>query len=338
MGNKGESMPIYKREDIYWFSYNINGRRIRKSTGTRNKKEAEKIAEVMESKARLDHALDRPQTRTFEEVMEQFLSYSKENKRSYNKDVERANTLKTYFKKCTVNELKREDIRSYIAKRQKSVSNSTINRELSLFSAAINYCNNQLEWQLPNKITGQKLKEPSGRVRWITREEAKQLIAAAEQSKADYLTDFIKLGLNTGMRVNEILSLTWDNVDLKNKLIVLEETKSGKRESIPLNQSAYTLLVNRKQQNATRYVFSNKQGERIGSVKKAFKTACVAAGINNFRMHDMRHTCAAWLVTKGVPLIVVRDLLRHSNIKTTEIYAHLAPETVRNGVNQLDTI
>ena len=70
-------------------------------------------------------------------------------------------------------------------------------------------------------------------------------------------------------------------------------------------------------------MFANSRGERIGDVKKSFATACKRAGISNFRMHDMRHTCAAWPVSNGVSMIELRVLLGHSTIKMTERYAPL---------------
>ena len=76
--------------------------------------------------------------------------------------------------------------------------------------------------------------------------------------------------------------------------------------------------------------------ERIRDVKRSFGTACRRARIEDFRFHDLRHTCAAWLVSAGVPLTEVRDLLGHSSVKVTERYAHLAPENVRAAVAVLD--
>ena len=75
---------------------------------------------------------------------------------------------------------------------------------------------------------------------------------------------------------------------------------------------------------------------RIASVKRSFGTACERAGITDFRFHDLRHTCAAWLVQAGVPLTEVRDVLGHSTIKMTERYAHLAPENVRAALALLE--
>ena len=83
------------------------------------------------------------------------------------------------------------------------------------------------------------------------------------------------------------------------------------------------------------WVFAHEDGSRIQSVKRSFRTACKSAGITNFRIHDLRHTTAAWLVQAGIPLVQVSELLRHSDIRMTMRYAHLAPENVRSAVDRL---
>ena len=134
-------------------------------------------------------------------------------------------------------------------------------------------------------------------------------------------------------------------VDLSAGLFFLEgrHTKSGKHRSIPLNQSARRVLLNRARFRAencpeSRWTFCTKDGNRIESVRKSFGTARRRAGIEDFRIHDLRHTCAAWLVSSGVPLTEVRDLLGHSTVKMTERYAHLAPEDIREAVKHLDNV
>ncbi len=84
------------------------------------------------------------------------------------------------------------------------------------------------------------------------------------------------------------------------------------------------------------WVFSNRKGERIGNVQTSFESACEIAMIEDFTFHDLRHTCAAWLVSAGASLIEVRDLLGHSTIMMTECYSHLAPDNVRAAVSRLD--
>ena len=110
---------------------------------------------------------------------------------------------------------------------------------------------------------------------------------------------------------------------------------------MPLNREARAAILcrlNFRAQNCpgTPWVFCAKEGERIKDVKRSFATACRRAGIEDFRVYDLRHTYAAWLVTAGVPLPEVRDLLGHKSIKTTETYAHLAPENLRAAVKVLD--
>jgi integrase len=85
-------------------------------------------------------------------------------------------------------------------------------------------------------------------------------------------------------------------------------------------------------------VFCKKDGERLQALRVAFSTALEQAGIADFRIHDLRHTCASWLVSAGQSLHAVRELLGHSTVKMTERYAHLSPDNVRAAVEVLDSV
>ncbi|HTT07404.1 MAG TPA: site-specific integrase [Gammaproteobacteria bacterium] len=183
-------------------------------------------------------------------------------------------------------------------------------------------------------------------MRYLEPDEITRLISAAESDRRPkHLSDFIRLALNTGCRRGELLKLEWSRVDLKRNLIHLDgsHTKTGRRRSVPLNSMALEVLSSRarfreKYCPDNPWVFAHKDGKRIQSVKKSFASACRKAGITNFRVHDLRHTCAAWLVSAGVPLPEVRDLLGHSTVRMTERYAHLAPENVRAAVARLENM
>ncbi|MEA1889527.1 MAG: site-specific integrase [Pseudomonadota bacterium] len=339
-------MP-YRRKDspVWWASYtDHSGKRVRRSTETTNQKEAK----ALEAKWKLDSFKTRQwgdePSRTFEELMLAYLRETKDEKRSAYRDNTRTRHLRRLFKGCVMNELTGSDIRTYIVMRKEEVSNATINRELALFSAAINYANREWEWNIPNVVAGRKLKEPPGRVRWITFKESDALLdKASSVSRAPHLRDFILLALYTGCRSQEMLGLTWSRVDLQAGIFYLEahHTKTGRNRSIPLNSKARSAIESRARFHAdfcpdSPWVFCSKKGERIQSVKKSFARAGNDAEIVDFRIHDMRHTCAAWLVSAGAALAEVRDLLGHASITMTERYAHLAPENVRNAVNLLD--
>jgi len=228
---------------------------------------------------------------------------------------------------------------------QDGVANATINREIGLFSIALNYARREWEWDIPNHAIWMKLKEPAGRLRSLTQEEARRLIAEAKKSISPHLVNFIRLALNTGCRMNELLKLEWVRVDLKANLIHLgeQDTKTGRRRSVPLNAEARAAMLSLASFRATYcpdspWVFAHKSGKRQAAVVKAFKRALCNAGIEDFRIHDLRHTCASWLVSAGQSLSAVRDLLGHSTITMTERYAHLAPEHVRAAVAVLDRV
>ncbi len=275
-----------------------------------------------------------------------FLKHSKTNKRSYRSDVYRARVLLGHLAGTDLTVLTAVHIHAYIAKRTGVVSNATINRELMLLSAAISHANDTQGLSLPNPIRRCLLTEPQGRVRWLSKAEAQRLIEAAKSNtRAPHLADFITLALHTGCRSGELLGLEWSRVDLARAVMLLEpqHTKTARRRSVPLNLQAVTALQSRLAWRNARYptaqhVFLSCVGQRILSVKRSFSVALAAAGIADFHVHDLRHTCAAWLVTAGVPLIVVRDLLGHSSITTTEIYAHLAPDNVRQALTLLEGV
>ena len=156
------------------------------------------------------------------------------------------------------------------------------------------------------------------------------------------------MALNTGCRKQELLGLTWGNVDFSNDLILLEQTKNGTRRSVPLNSVSRGVLIRRRAVCAevcpdTPWVFFHitaalhaEVGDRVKDVKTSFATACKKVGIVDFRIHDLRHTAASWLVMEGVPLLEVSRLLGHKSITQTERYAHLAPESSRALVGVLE--
>jgi len=341
---------LFKRSDskFWWASYvDESGKRTRRSTGTVNRKEAEALLAKWKVEVYEEKNWEIPRSVNFEEVMLFFLKSTATIKRSHKDDKLHAKQWTKSLAGKIMQELTPYDIRAHIQRRiSENVSPATVNRELALLSAAVNYYNKELMGNLPNPTLGRKLKEPENRTRWISYEEANQLIKSAKQARnVPHLADFILLALHTGCRSGEMMSLKWSDIDLKSRLIFLKgiNTKSGKGRTIPLNDHAMKALRTRASYRAeycpgSPWVFCKRNGERITTVKKSFKAACERAKINDFRVHDMRHTCAAWLVSSGIALPEVRDLLGHSSITMTEKYAHLAPENVRKAVNSLNHI
>lgn len=242
-----------------------------------------------------------------------------------------ARQLQEAFAGQSVLDIKPHDIRAYIEERQEEVADPTINKELVLFSAAINEYNRRFGVTIPNPVSGLKLRESAGRTRWITKEEAKKLLLAASPHVADYIT----IGVYTGMRRKEMTTLKWRDIDQERSIITVQcsKTKRGeeKHRAIPIHGNVKLALDNCK----ARWPESPLVFDGIQDFKTGFRGACERAGIEKFTPHDMRHTFASWLVISGVNLYEVKDLLGHSTIKLTERYAHLAPENLKAAVNRL---
>ena len=341
-------MP-YKRKDspIYWASYtDPAGKRVRRTTGTTDRREAEAIEAKWKLEAHQERQWGREPDREIEAVMLAYLQATTD-KRSHAQDKCIAKRWRALLPGRTIQSLKPVDIHGFIAQeRNRGMTNGTINRALAFMGAAVSFCNRALGWNLPNPVQGHKLKEPEGRTRWITRDEADHLITMArQQTRAPWLADLITLALNTGMRRGEMLGLEWGRVDFQARRIRLEaqHTKAGKGRTVPLNDTARAALINQARFRAVHcpsspWVFCDKAGNRLRTVKSSFITACRLAGIEDFHFHDLRHTFAAWLVTAGIPLPEVRDLLGHASVTMTERYAHLSPENLRAAVSVLDTL
>lgn len=340
-------MP-YRRNDsaTYWVSFiDASGARVRRSTETTDRQEAEALEAKWKLEAHQQRQWGAPPSFTYDELMLKYLQATQTEKRSAERDRLSAKHLYCVFTGRLLREIRASDIRKYIDQRKgEGARAGTINKEVGLFSAAFNYARKEWDWDIPNPAAGRRLREPEGRVRWLTRAQARGLIREAESLKrALHLAHFIRLASNTGCRKQELLGLEVARVDLQANLMHLEgrHTKNGKRRSVPLNAAAREAILDLLRFRAAHcpdspWVFAHKDGSRIQNVKQSFATACKNAGIADFRIHDLRHTCAAWLVSAGVPLPEVRDLLGHSSVKMTERYAHLAPENVRAAVHRLD--
>jgi len=139
------------------------------------------------------------------------------------------------------------------------------------------------------------------------------------------------------MRQGEILGLAWERVDFARGVLRLEQTKSGRRREIPMNQAVYDALSALQGPKTEGPVFRKRDGGgKWGSIRTAFEGACREAKIDDFRFHDLRHTCAIWLVMKGRSLKEVQEILGHREFTMTLRYAHLSPDRLRDAVATLE--
>lgn len=340
---------LYKQPgSSHWYaSYtNAAGERRRRSTSTDNRREAEAILSRWKTEAHQQRTWGVEPNHTLHSLILAYVD-AHPDKRSLERD---GYSVKHLYRllgdQCVLNHLKPGNVHSYSMTRQtEGAAPATVNREIGLLSAALNWGRRKLGWQIDNPAEAQRMPEPAGRNRWLTQEEAAHLLAAAqEEPKAAHLVDFILLGLHTGMRSGEMLKLEWSRVDLQQNYVLLGagDQKNGELGSVPLNRTAREVILSRARFRATycpaaRWVFCDKHGQRINSVKKGFTAAVRRAGIAHCTPHDLRRTCGSWLVQARTPIQEVARLLRHSDIQVTmSVYAHLMPDQLQQTVAVLD--
>lgn len=329
-------MPPFKRPDskYYWIRYtDKDGRRRSESARTSVYKDAIALEQQKRAQAHYEKTDPTHRLQTFDSMMDSWLTETGNRER----DIHATKALYQHLGGLNVNDITPQHINDYKrARKQQKRTDATIRKELTVLQTAIRYAAREWGWNIKNPVAGRLPPKCQGRIRWITHEEAERLIQGCDD-KAPYLPDMIKLALNTGMRRGEILNLEWSRVDLGQRLIHLdpEHQKNRRYGSVPLNTAATDTL--RARFHPGRYVFE-QNGKPIGSIKRSFATACRRAELEDLTFHDLRHTFASWLIQAGVPLAQVSEAMRHSDIRMTMVYAHLAPDAARSAVEVLDTV
>jgi len=324
-------MRIYKRENIWYIDYTYQGKRCRKRVG-KSQRLAELALRDIELKIlKKEHlGIDDYPPIEFNALSRKYLEYAKVNKapNTYFLNVNNFKHLTDYFKDRYISEIRAADVEMYKVERLKYVCPSSVNRDLAVLH---NYFNKAIEWGYldVNPMKGVKLlKEPPGRLRFLNKEEIVKLL----ESMPVQTRTIIIFAMNTGMRKSEILNLKWSDVNLNNRTITLDKTKTNERRIIPINDIVYKELTAFNNHDKEGLVFANQKV----NLRRYFTEGLRKAGIKDFCFHDLRHTFASHLAMSGVNINVIQQLLGHKSIKMTLRYSHLSQEHLQGAVNKLD--
>ncbi len=201
----------------------------------------------------------------------------------------------------------------------------TVVQHMDALSSVLRVAVEDYEWLRTNpmhKVQAPRL--PDERVRFLDAEEQGRLLGACRRSPCPFLYPLVVLAMTTGARKMECLMLRWADVDLDQRVIRLERTKTRLRRGVPLPSMTRTILQTWRTQVSSPYVFPGTKAQPP-DINRRWYWARDRAGLVDFRFHDLRHTAASYLAMSGVRIEVIADILGHRSIQTTRRYAHLSP-------------
>lgn len=234
-------------------------------------------------------------------------------------------------------------IAGYRDYRLKSVSNSTVLRELQSLSAMLNHARREWGYALATNPV-QSIRKPTAnkaRVRRLSSEEEQMLMIALENKGRNdqgkylrgtrncWVMPIIQLALETAMRRGELLNLRWEHVNLVRRVAYLPMTKNGESRTVPLSSKVYEILS-----NLPRSIDGRVFPITANAFKLAWVRTCQRAGLIDLHFHDLRHEATSRLFEKGLNVLEVASITGHKTIQMLSRYTHIRPESL---LSKLDT-
>lgn len=238
-----------------------------------------------------------------------------------------------------VHDITQSKIQRIIVDRENRYSDASIQNEMMTLTQIIQNAK-KLDFRVPQKLNIPKVEVVTNRLRWLTDEEEEAVLAELNRYSRvhTYQYDMAILMLDTGMRIGEARALPWSSVDLDAKTVTVWRTKVRNQSVLKMTDRLHSVLVKRYENRKNTWVFPAKWNSNghIKNTQLSFQSAFERAGLNEPDVveqkgckatpHIFRKTFASRLVSAGVPMKMVSELLGHSTVVTTErAYGFLAP-------------
>jgi integrase len=334
-----------KGSGVWWISfYDAEGKRRREKVGRRSvalEAQVQRRIEVREGKFRPARQAD---GLSFGDLMDQAISakIGRNTSDSIRHDELKREILRPELGALPADKVGAPAIDKALANLQKSrhIEGPTLNRYRAFLSSVFTYAVKR-DLLLVNPISKkvERFRENPAVVRFLTDEEEAALRGVLREHFPSREAD-LDLALHTGLRRGALYSLEWKDVDLANRVVSAHrKTKTGEdaRYYVRLNTTAIEALekISRRPDRDFSLVLPDRKRQRSRHERGWFEWSVKKAGISNFRFHDLRHTFASRLVTAGVDLRVVMELMGHATFEMTLKYAHLMPGKTAEAVEKI---
>ncbi len=335
---------IYRRGQVYWGKIQRKNRVFRQSLRTKSKSEAERRLRDWEKDLEAIAWGDRPQLGFDKAVLsfiEEYLPTLKpQSARRYATSIKK---LIISFEGIYLHKIGFKELSDFESRRRsEGVKPPTIIRDLACLSSIFSFAEDR-EWIEGNLVkiflrrrAKRGLKNAPPRTRYLTHEEEGALMSEAK----GVLRDAVALSIDTGFRCEELLSLKWSQVDLRNQTVsTTKGTKTGTVRTVPLLPRALQILESMPRNIRSQYVLCHGDGNRYTTFRKGFGNLVKSAGLVDIRWHDLRRTCGCRLLQDHrMRMHEVSMWLGHSSIKTTETtYAFLKIDDLKHAVTKTGT-
>ncbi len=336
-------MGLIKRGKIWYIRYRYAGRDIRQGVGS-SKRKAELVLGKIKAEIAEGRFLDTSHGSkiSYGALIDRYLkehSAVRKSAESQREDFYIARELRAQFGQLLLKDIIPDVVSPWIETlNRKGKAASTINHRITFLKHSLTMAK-RWNYVRHNPLSDiKRLTEPPGRLVYLKPEELERLIAELPE----YQRPIVIMAAHTGMRRGEIFSLTWEQVNLAQRVATLPRTKNQEVRGVPLNLTVVELLRDLMRERARRgytspFVFVNPlTADRWRDLGRAFRQAVKRANLEGMRFHDLRHTAASWMVMSGVDLLTVADILGHKDTRMTERYSHLSPAHRLNAVAALD--
>ena len=334
---------------IYWISYRLpSGKQKQEavSTSIDEARAAMGKRKAQKKEGKLFDVKDDAKM-TFSELAEWYMGLEKVKSKSYYPTVKyNLKSFNDVFGNLIINRITLDDLENYQIRRQKEgYSDSYIDQQIGAAKAMVNrgFKRDKISGRVIRefqKIERLLKKDSNARDRILTHDEFNRLC----EHSARHILEIVISGYYTGMRRGEILNLTWDKVDMKNRFINLdaEDTKDKEKRSIPICDELYEMLTNVTRHINDPHVFLFR-GKPVSDIRSGLVNACEKADIvygrkekDGFTFHDLRHTFNTNMRKAGVTESVIMAITGHSTREMFDRYNTVDQEDTRNAVKTLE--
>ncbi|MBM4389278.1 MAG: site-specific integrase [Deltaproteobacteria bacterium] len=332
------SKNIYQRGDTYYIQLMVDGKRIVEAVDD-NLRNAQAMLGIRLKELKEGRYFDKPKGKDviFEQHVKNYLeNYSRTHKRSYQRDKVSARVLSKAFGGKRLKQITVEAVERYKKERLETVTPATVNREIACLKVMFRKA---VDWGLLNENPMKRvkqLKEGAGRVKTLSEEDEERLLSACPS----WLKPIVITALDQGMRMGEILSLQWGDIDLRKGLIMIRDSKSGEGRTLPMSGRVKELLKEMPRGLPDVIVFATNAGtqRRVDDTGRRFHDVVKKIGLHDFRFHDLRHVFATRLVERGIGIITLKELLGHKTLAMVTRYGHVTLEDKRRAIERLSEI